>query len=288
MTRKVLDAVTFNSLEELADAAYKHSSEPYVRSRRVAGTSGYAYAGDAWNPTWCEADSPEHARRLAIHGWQDQEVDALRIAESAVETVQAEHEVEGFRAYHDVSGCEVDVARYLEGEPECMVEYETIMVPRVGRVITLCSSVSMSASISGDTIIKRGNGVCALAFALTSLGFAVELWADWTSRGTGTHDVGHIRTLVKGCNDELDPAKIMFAYAHPCMLRGLTHPAAHELNQDCRAAIGIGDYYGIPAAPVQDLPEGTIYLPQITSARDVPNADALLLQYLRELGLVSD
>lgn len=277
MARKILQSITYDSLESLADAAYKHSA---------TDSGAFVYSGRSWVSSWCGTASPASARKLAVEGWHGPEVEALSIVDSAIEAVEAEHEMDGFTHYHDVSGCEVDVARYLSGEPECMIEYEPIPTPRVGRVITLCASVSMSASVSKETIKQRGFGVSALAFALTRLGFAVELWADWTSGSARGGDVGQMRVLVKGLNDELDYAKILFAYAHPAMLRGLVHAAAHDFNAETRRTIGIGSFYGYPSSPEQDLPEGTIYLPEIKSSFDVPTAPELLTRYLKELGII--
>lgn len=279
MARKILQTLTYDSLEEMADSAYRHSKDD---------SGAFVYSGSSWQRSWCGTASPQSARKLAIEGWHEPEVEALNIVDSAIEAVEAEHEMDGFSHYHDVSGCEVDVARYLSGEPESMIEYEPIPTPRVGRVITLCASVSMSASISNDVIKRRGFGISALAFALTRLGFAVELWADWTSGSYSGDKVGQMRVLVKGLNDELDYAKILFAYAHPTMLRGLVHAAAHDFNASTRSAIGIGQYYGVPSHPEQDLPEGTIYLPELKSSHNVPTAPEMLLQHLRELGIVSD
>lgn len=268
-TRTPTDALVFESLEDLAAVAVKH-----------VDSGGYA-----WQGSWNGARNVRAAQTLAVKGWQGVEVQALDIVDSAIEAVEAETDVDGFRAEFDVSGCEVDIARYLEGEPECMVEYHIVPTPRVGRVITLCASVAVSSAVSAETIKQRGYGIAALAFALMRLGFAVELWADLTSEsGCGTR--AQIRTLVKGLNDELDPAKVMFAYAHPAMLRGLNIPAIHEFRGDTVLALGTG--YGSPAAPIQDLPEGTIYLPEIRSATDVPTAHDLLLGYMRLLGIVSD
>ena len=211
-TRKPDESITFESLEEFADCAKRHGSE--------------FEDAHGWDSYFCGADSIEAALSLARNGWQGVETEAMEIVDSAIDSIEAETDVVAFRPRFDVSGAEVDLGRYLSGEPECMIDYDLIAAPAAGRVITLCASVCVSGAISGETIKRRGFAIAALAFALMRLGFAVELWADMSISGRGGA-LGQMRILIKGLNDELDHAKVMFGYAHPAMLRGLGLPVAH-------------------------------------------------------------
>lgn len=157
---------------------------------------------------------------------------------------------------------------------------------RAGRVITLVASVSYSGAVSKEAIKRRGHAIAALAFAISRIGLAVELWCDLSAKEGETF--GHMRVLVKGANDELDPARIMFAYSHPGMLRALGMPAMHAYPEDVRKALGVGYGYGMPIDPKKDLAEGTIYLPCVLSDRDIPDAEIALMQYLRDIGIVGE
>lgn len=128
--------------------------------------------------------------------------------------------------------------------------------------------------------------ITALAVALNMVGYAVELWVDHTVTNQGRDDYAQVRVCVKGANDELDVSRIMFAYAHPAELRGIAHPARFEMPSAVKSAIGFPGHFGVPTKPTEDMPEGTIYLPSLTSDRDVPDADQALLGYLTELGIV--
>src|SRR5947207_806957 len=127
---------------------------------------------------WHGVSSREEVRKLAFEGWLTEADAAMEIATEAVGLVEREHEIVGFHPTWDVAGCEVDVARYLANEPENMIDYEIVPTTRAGRVIVLCASVSYSCGVSIDNIKKRGHSIAALAFALSKLGFATELWAD--------------------------------------------------------------------------------------------------------------
>jgi hypothetical protein len=43
-----------------------------------------------------------------------------------------------------------------------------------------------------------------------------------------------------------------------------------------------------PASFAGTYPEGSIFLPELCSSRDVPNADEFLKKYLGELGLLAE
>lgn len=271
--------MVFSSVADIAKVATKH-----VRANdfqhTVNGDLKDHYRRFADVANWAEVE------RLAVDGWESEADRALEIAESAINAVEQDHDLPAFNSRWDVTGSEVDVARYLAGEPENMIDFEMVNTPRSGRVIVLCASGSVSGAVSADAIKRRGHAVAALAFALSRMGFATELWLDLSAKG-GDH-ILRSRVLVKGANDDLDTARIMFAYSHPAMLRALGLPSMHAMPKDWQRKVGVGSGYGTPVDPKEDLPEGTIYLPSILSDRDVPDADEALLGYLRLLDIITD
>lgn len=271
---------TYWSLGEFADYSAKHA-------RDTRGARGVAR--DFADSDFTGVPDFETAVNMGHHGWQDELPAALAIAESAVELADKEHMTDTFNPVWDVSGAEVDVARYLSGEPECMIDFPLTKTSRQGRVITLVASRSASAAIESDTLIRRGRLIVALALALSRLGHAVEIWADFCE--TGSDKTSYGRVLVKGVNDEVDPAQIMFALAHPAMLRCLRFGVADGLPGDFRQAVGYPGY-GKPSPRPADArglyPEGAIFLPELRSGSDVPNADQFLRKYLGELGLLAE
>ena len=252
---------TFHSVAAFADAAEQNGPTWYSEQQ----------------PGWCGA-TWEETMILARMGWTDELDSALELAESAVTLADKEHMMDSFnQPVWDVTGVQVDVGAYLAGTPECMIDYPLSTTSKAGRVITLCASVIYSAGLEPESVKKRGRLITALALALSRLGHNVELWADLS----GSNEAGTVRhrVLVKGADDELDPARVMFAYAHPAMLRQL-HFSAME-GHGYRASQSV-----LP--PKRDLPEGTIYLPELRSGGDVPNADEFLRAHLGELGLLAE
>lgn len=229
--------------------------------------------------------------KLGRYGWPDAMPDALTAAENAVRTVEKDHELTTFHQQWDVAGSVVDIGAYLAGDPECMIEYPLAPTVKTGRVITLCASMAISGSVDPEHITARGQVVTAFALALSKLGYSLELWMDFTTtsfggrRGDGKK-TATARVLVKGANDSLDPAKVQFAFAHPGLLRGLGFAWMHGLPGRFRQALNVGHGYGIPKAPRQDLPDGTIYLPDVCTSRDRPNLGDELLALLKQAGVV--
>jgi hypothetical protein len=149
-------------------------------------------------------------------------------------------------------------------------------------VITLLASVCYSASIRSTELIRRGTVLAAFAMALSRLGYSVELWAEAGIRVDG--ETGAVRTLVKGAHDHLDPAHILYAYAHPSMLRQLCFRASGEW---ARHGHRTTDWAHTPMDVVHNMPEGTIYLPEVTSMHDYDCATELK-KLLDIIGLIEE
>lgn len=257
--------------------------------------------------------------RYARDGWRDRMAEALDVTDRAVKWVETE--VESFEPVHDVTGGEVDVAAALAGLPEDMVQYPPQKISNLGTLITLCADVGSFNSVSAESVMKRGEVIAALALALDRLGHQTELWISdeyqishsgdmygkgsrvkpdvfGTPRPTGPFKQWRVtvRVKIKGANDFIDPARIMFAYAHPGVQRGLGFTAVQNLGGNVlewpKTALCLGPRihnagFGNPVPMTRDMEEGTVYLPAITRNADAPNVDRELRMFLRQIGLVS-
>lgn len=271
---------TYFSLDDFADAAVRHHGNGSPAER---GDMAFSMDSESWS---LGVKSVADAAELARTGWQDGLTDAMPLADKALQTIESEIETLEFNALWDVSGGEVDIDRYIQGVPENMIEYETVPVSSVGKVVTLCASGCYSGALSAKNVLRRGAAIVGLALALEKSGHACELWLDMS---TGRRDrMGHrieTRVLVKGAHDTVDPARIAFAYAHPAMLRKLAFGDWLAAPQATKRAVNIPGSFGCPVAPKQDLPDGTIYLPELRTADDVEEPEAFILDTLDKLGL---
>jgi len=99
----------------------------------------------------------------------------------------------GLAPRYDVAGGEVDIGRYLAGEPESMVEYALQPLSRAGRVLRLQVEVSQSWRVAAATIRAIGNAVVALADGLRVRGVGLEIavTAQVTGETPGHRPSGH-------------------------------------------------------------------------------------------------
>jgi hypothetical protein len=267
--------VTCWSLNELVELSKKHRHDT-------------DYSDDpefTWGLNPPDGWGMEMAWDYAEQGWSELLPETLDIASHAVATVEGLTDVVAFDTLYGVAGDEVDVGRALSGNPESMVSYPLTEIPQAGRVITLVAGVCYSASIGAEQIKARGRCMVALALALSNLGYGVELWADVVI-GRDPQKQGTLRTLIKGARDILDPSKVMFAIAHPAMLRcvafgaGGALPNAEKLRG--RMMWGLNG----PGDSPRTLPEGTVYLDGIFSTSGMPDPVETVMSVLRDLGIV--
>lgn len=121
------------------------------------------------------------------------------------------------RGFYEVAGDEVDVSRFLSGEPECMVEYrQELVVARRGKVASIVYHAVASAAFDSGTLIRRAAIVCALVDALESSGVRCEVFVDWSAalERDGKPSASVVMT-AKRADDALDIDT----------LAGLFHPA---------------------------------------------------------------
>lgn len=274
---------TFDSVMELAEQAKAATHDNPDKHGR--DWISFAKVGRDWSGL----RHSNEALTLARDGWTEHLAETLELVEHAVSKVEREDTFPAFLPAFDVSGAEVDVARYLDDEPECMIDYPLTEIVKAGKVITLCASVAYSGAIDSEDIIARGRVIAALALALERCGYGCEIWTD----ATMAEDLGRkgdrisARTMVKGARDVLDEAKILYALAHPSMLRVLSFAAWRiPAPKATYERIAGGWKLGYPAPPTQDLPEGTIYLPEVMSGESRKDLDSEIEQHLRDLGII--
>lgn len=246
------------------ECVYFDSLDEYANLASTATGDYHAPVGDHWL-TLAEAVA------LARTGWEDALDQVENMTAGLVDALENETHATTFEVLYGVEGCDVDVARYLSGEPECLISYPMLETPRAGRVVTMCASVTYSGGARAETVRARGLVMTAAAFALDRLGLSTELWADRTirdqvRRGLGTRYSGAIsqRVLIKGANDVLDPARVLYAFAHPSMLQCLGFATAERSAWGQRT----GQHSGYPIDPLPWLPEGAVYVPTMNTDKD--------------------
>lgn len=172
-----------------------------------------------------------------------------------------------FEAFFDVSGSEVDMGRFLSGEPECMRQYEPIKVMRTGRVLKVVVPVNCAGAIHADTIKSRGAAIMALCEVFSRMQHTLEVWAAIVNTNSSRNRMVYL-VKVQDADQPLNRGRLMFALAHPAMPRQLGYSLKAS---ETRAPWGPSASYGSPPRTIflDDLDinaENAIIVPDFDTA----------------------
>lgn len=279
------EVMRFNSVTEIRDAVESQFKDAPV----------FRHMGDPYDDYFGGIKSFQQLMDLATVGWEKGVHEMISVAESTLETVQKEFDVQTWNSIYDVTGADVDVDRYLSGQPENMISFVMMDTPQVGRVVTLVVNISASCAVDSETITCRGKNIVALVHALEALGIRTELYVDAPSEaifgGIGGNRGITANTIVKikEPEDMLDPAMVMFAFAHPGFLRALILPTMHGFSDRVQTAMGVGSSYGQPSKrkETDEYPEGTIRLDtELPGVWTADKAKEFVVKHLKELGII--
>lgn len=137
---------------------------------------------------------------------------------------------------HDVAGAYPDMGLFMEGEPECMVQFVQNDDVTAGQVTRLLVDCGASAIFTPEWMQKRAAAVCALVEALTMVGRSVEVWiASAVTIGSKVHDTV---VCVHQAGGVLNVDDIAFTMGHPAMLRQMIFTVRGDKTMGWNAGMG--------------------------------------------------
>ncbi len=224
-----------------------------------------------WSDVWAGGSHAQAFKMARDTGYESAVVEAEKIASEVDQTVAAELFSTTFSATYQCSGAEVDMGRYLSGEPECMIESEPIRISRQGRAVRLAVNVSFVNSIREDVVRKRGAAVLALVDILSRAQHPLEIWACIVPASGDAKRRFVYSIKIQAANEPLDMGRVMYFLAHPTVFRRLGFSvidgdAKRDDTFSRRYLSGYGTFRGGPENEIQaeDLGEeggNTIILP---------------------------
>jgi hypothetical protein len=240
-------------------------------------------------PEWFGTPSPEKALALARDGWPEGE-DHIRPLSMALFDKLATL-IERQSIAYDVEGEQVDIGRYLEGEPECW--QRTVWTTSEGvsrRSVRITTNGFVSSRVGAKEVIARGATICALAQLLEFAGIGVQI--DLTFAGQGRDcSLARIDVPIKSADQPLDLGRAAFALAHPSLFRRIIIRLSDTWPERARktfGATGESGYY-FSQASVPDGERGEIHFecaaygdPQWT---DESKARAWIIEQLKAQGV---
>lgn len=210
---------------------------------RHAGANKSPKSSNSNNSSFTLTASLQDAVDLGLKGYTDVRPD-VEAQLNELESHIAEHLDVAFQARHSVVGGSVDVARFIQGEPECMIDYVAEPQARMGRVVKVLVNMVFSAHVNTADIVKRGVVVCALIDTLHKLGVGVEVWSEEPTahRGIDKGDVASHLVKLHDSSEMLDIDNLMFGLCHPSMLRRIGFSVTEQSGWKHAKEVTAGGY----------------------------------------------
>ena len=236
----------FNSVEDFYNTASKPGNDNNSSSSTKPATRGWDF-GAGWDGAW----------KLARRGWPDG-LKKLKAKRDLLQLPAQSDQDYAPRPYYSDAGDEVELGRFLEGEPECWQDWQPEVVPTFGKVARIVVNCAASAGVSADEFFERGAAACVLADALETLGIRCEIWALPKCSEKRGHTF-EAWVPVKRADESLELDRVAFMLAHPAFMRRMGFRLLEQLSASDFRPFQSG--YGMPKeidASEMDA-DGTIY-----------------------------
>jgi hypothetical protein len=227
----------------------------------------------------------EEAIELARTGWKEGADKVKTISDPIFLHVSSL--VERHSITHDVEGIQVDIARYLDGEPECWIQWERQIVESPGtKIVRMIFNGSVSGGVSTETIERVGAAAVALVELLEYSGTRVEIFLENVfARYVGPEYPKVISQVkIKSADQPLDIPRLAFALGHPACLRRLGFAFVELQSKEYRESIGSS--YGMPIPLTM---KGDIVIPELSylneETRTPEKAEAWIIKQLEAQGV---
>lgn len=231
-------------------------------------------------------ESMSQVHDMAATGLPREGITAIMLATEALQSLDRDEDAQQFATFFDFEGCEPDIARYLDGEPECMVNHFMRAETRQQPIICLVVNMAVNSSITADAFTKQGRALVALAEAVDQAGLQAEIWADATIDGRDGYS-GRYKILLKAPGQFFDLGAFMYALTAPAFFRALMLNAMYDWPRKWQAPMSVGVGHGHAVHEFKyrdDYPADAIYIPAMRSNSD---AGKHVTVVLKELGLLA-
>jgi len=213
-----------------------------------------------------DCHSFEDALGLANNGYKD----AGKVFLEKLEACSLVVERKDIVRYWDTAGEEIDIDRFLNGEPENMRAMRFSASRRKRKTPTTEIIVDRFAScgIGADTIKRHGLFVLSLVRALQDQGHSVGVTVAFCGEGSNTgQDTCTIAVRVKQPDQYIDPDMLGFWLVHPAAFRRIGFRLIEHLPEKIGQDFGAYHYYFSPGKLPIHLTKDKIYFDNVSLNR---------------------
>jgi hypothetical protein len=159
----------------------------------------------------------DDALKFVETGWADGHKEVVKGMSGMIEQ---RGYLEGDELNPGMSGSVVDVAAFIEGRPDCYLDFEEIEDSRP--VLKVGVQFSAQGGYSSQCFTNRGSAMLSLVEILEASGIPVELWGYANTERLKNRDKKQrIDILLKSSSEPIDVDKIAFVLAHAAFYRQL-------------------------------------------------------------------
>lgn len=206
--------------------------------------------------SWDWLTGYDGAVELARKGWAEGAERIAKLSGPVIEQI-ASRIRKPEPAFTD-EGASIDMGRFLEGDPECFVQWHETEVehPAPGKVVHIVVNLAVSAYFTADQFYAKGSAIAILIDCLEHSGRRVTL--DVTICESVGSSIQGCVVRLKNADEPVDMANVAYAIAHPAFYR--------------RLGFGVWATLGMPneapaSAPIKgDITVGHTYLNDTTDA----------------------
>ena len=263
----------------------------YVSAAESKNPSHLAYSGFKDSSDFTAYASLRDARTFLTHGWPEGAAKVRSVSERVKQAIP-DSALNAFRPQQiwDVTGLSLDVATFLDGQPECFMDE---IIPERGDhvdgngIVRISINLWASCGITPEELQTLGVFVAALADVLETIGYSAQI--DGIICSATDHDVEGkmvkrplvITFPIKRYDEALEIDRLPFILAHPASLRQL---GFHVMDVVGSRASYYGSPCKLPAGYAGDVLVNAL---EWRSHEDYDTAKAILGQ-LKALGIDLD
>jgi len=206
---------------------------------------------DGWHGT---ADLTEAIRFAKFGGWAPEGAAEMRRWFDGIVPKIRKYVDNTLEYRYNVSGASFDIARYLDGEPECMFEFVPNEDEVSKRALCLVVGYSIPSSVTAQQLFARGQALIGLVRALATLGYELEIWAEESVRPRNGKNLDSeawsVLTRLHSAGTIMDESAVEFALGNPSWLRRLIFALQEGESPSIRKRYGFqkGGGYGTVTA----------------------------------------
>src|SRR3990167_4617323 len=268
----------YDSLPELLEAAKLPPHPDYKEQPASKDTSLDYYK-------FTQTNSFLEAINLATYGWPKGLEAVYKLTSKHKEVFQdlLPKQDHAIGQVHDIEGEFIDIERYIQGDPECMVKFmlSNDKVKQGNKLQRIVVNGSFPNFINPESLFIHSALIINLSDAMEMCGFKTEIMMinPMANEYCGSALLVY-QTTLKQFEDFPDFTKIAFCLCHPSMLRRIIFSLMEQEDNDTRRDLNItqNKLYGYPVQiPSQFLTTNDLHIPQLTS--NISNIDQKVQEF---------